>query len=57
MRKTVRFGINKTYANTTHRKISGKQQLRNENYAVSTWIRVTKCFQSKKETIAEAHVF
>lgn len=33
-------------------KVSGKHQLRDENYAISACIRVTKCFQIKKETIA-----
>lgn len=32
-------------------KGSGKHQLRDENYAISACIKVTKCFQIKKETI------
>jgi len=51
MRKIVRLGINQIYVNSMHTKISGKHQLRDENYAISTWIRVTKCFQIKKETV------
>lgn len=33
-------------------KVSGKHQLRDENCAISAYIRVTNCFQGKKEIMA-----